>query len=127
MSMKQAGLAFVFLFFVVGGIAHFVATDFFVGIMPPYIPFHREIVWISGAIELALAACLLVPRLRPATGWALIALICAVSLANIHMWLNPALFPQVPEWALTLRLLLQLGLLWLVWWSTRPHTGAPPA
>lgn len=123
MALKKAGLAFVFLFFVIGGIGHFAMTDFFVGIMPPYLPFHREIVWISGVIELALAACLLVPRWRPATGWALIGLICAVSLANIHMWLNPELFPDVPEWALTLRLLLQFGLLWLVWWSTRP----PPA
>lgn len=120
MRAKTVGLAVVFLFFVIGGIGHFVVPDFFVSIMPPYIPFHLEIVWISGAIELILAACLLVPRWRPATGWALIVLICAVSLANIHMWLNPELFPQIPEWALTLRLVLQVGLLWLVWWSTRP-------
>ncbi len=120
MRARTVGLAVVFLFFVIGGIGHFVVPDFFVSIMPPYIPFHLEIVWISGAIELILAACLLVPRWRPATGWALIVLICAVSLANIHMWLNPELFPQIPEWALTLRLVLQVGLLWLVWWSTRP-------
>ncbi len=120
--MKTFALSFVFLFFLVGGIAHFVATDFFVAIMPPYLPFHREIVLGSGVIELVLAFSLWVTRWRPTVGIALILLICAVSLANIHMWMHPELFPQVPEWALTLRLVLQLGLIWLVWWSTRPES-----
>ncbi len=120
MNLKTVGLAVVFLFFLIGGIAHFAVTDFFVRIMPPYIPFAREAVLLSGAIELILAFCLLRPSLRPMTGWALIALICVVSTANIHMSLNPELFPELPEWALTLRLVIQVGLLWLVWWSTRP-------
>lgn len=122
-TMKTFALGFVFLFFLIGGVGHFVATDFFVGIMPPYIPFHREIVLGSGVIELALAFALLVSRWRPTVGIFLILLICAVSLANIHMWMNPELFPAVPQWALTLRLALQVGLIWLVWWATRP----PPA
>ncbi|HEY1077897.1 MAG TPA: DoxX family protein [Fontimonas sp.] len=120
MNGKTLGLAVVFLFFLIGGIAHFAVTDFFVRIMPPYIPFPREAVLLSGAVELILAFCLLKPSLRPLTGWALIALICVVSTANIHMSMNPELFPEIPEWALTLRLFIQAGLLWLVWWSTRP-------
>ena len=120
MTGKTLGVAFVTLFFLVGGIGHFVAVDFFVAIMPPYVPFPREVVWISGAIELVLAAALWVPRWRPTVGWLLMALICAVTPANIHMWLHPQQFPQVPEWALTLRLALQLVLLCLVWWCTRP-------
>lgn len=120
MTGKTVGLAFVTLFFVVGGIGHFVAVDFFVAIVPPYIPFPREVVWVSGVIELILAAALWRPRWRPTVGVLLMLLICAVSLANIHMWQNPQLFPEVPEWALTLRLVLQVGLLYLVWWCTRP-------
>ncbi len=120
MNLKLLGLTVVFLFFLIGGIAHFAVTDFFVKIMPPYIPYAREAVLLSGAIELLLAFCLWPRKLRPLTGCALIALICVVSTANIHMSMNPALFPEVPEWALTLRLVVQVGLLWLVWWSTRP-------
>ena len=117
---KKIGLAVVFLFFLFGGIGHFVATDFFVKIVPPYVPHPRAMVLLSGVIELALAFSLFSARLRPWTGYALMALICVVSTANIHMSMNPHLFPEMPEWALTLRLVLQVGLLYLVWWSTRP-------
>ena len=120
MTGKKIGLSIVFLFFLVGGIGHFMATDFFVRIMPPYIPYPEAMVWLSGVAELVLAAALLSRRLRSAAGWALMLLICVVSVANIHMWLHPELFPEVPEWALSARLVLQVGLLWLVWWSTRP-------
>jgi uncharacterized membrane protein len=129
MRARTLGLGFVFLFFLIGGIGHFVATDFFVAIMPPYLPLHREIVLISGAIELLLACLLWVPRWRPTVGKLLVLLIAAVSLANVHMAMNPELFPRVPEWALYGRLLLQLALVWLVWWCTRPvddrrHAGS---
>jgi uncharacterized membrane protein len=35
------------------------------------------------------------------------------------MWLNPQLFPDVPEVFLSVRLVIQLLLLALIWWSTR--------
>lgn len=35
---KYAGLVLVSLFFVVGGQAHFTSTEFFVSIVPPYVP-----------------------------------------------------------------------------------------
>lgn len=122
---KKMGLTVVFLFFLFGGVGHFVATDFFVRIVPPYIPYPRAVVWLSGVAELLLAFSLLSARLRSGAGYALLALICGVSLANIHMWLHPELFPEMPEWALTLRLLLQVGLLYLTWWSTRPAPAGP--
>ena len=34
-KLKIAGLVIVFLWFMLGGIAHFTNTDFFVAIMPP--------------------------------------------------------------------------------------------
>ena len=54
----------VFLWFMLGGIAHFTSTEFFVSIMPPWIGFHREIVYISGVFEILGALGILVPRLR---------------------------------------------------------------
>lgn len=122
---KKIGLTVVFLFFLFGGLGHFVATDFFVRIVPPYIPYPRAVVWLSGVAELLLAFSLLSARLRSGAGYALLVLICGVSLANIHMWLHPELFPEVPEWALSLRLLLQVGLLYLTWWSSRPAPAGP--
>jgi uncharacterized membrane protein len=119
LTSRNLGLAVVFLWFMLGGIAHFVATDFFVAIMPPYIGFHREIVYISGVFEILGAIGILIPATRRWAGIGLLLLVVCVSPANIHMWLHPELFPDVPPAFLSARLVIQVGLLWLIWWSTR--------
>ena len=53
---KLAGLAFVFLWFLIGGIAHFVATEIEMRIVPPYVPWPRAAVLVSGVFELLGAA-----------------------------------------------------------------------
>jgi uncharacterized membrane protein len=116
---KLAGLAFVFLWFFGGGIGHFVVTDFFVGIVPPYIPWPLAAVYISGVFEL-LGAFGLIPRAtRPWAGVGLLLLIVCVSPANIYMWQHPELFPKFPPALLGLRLVIQVLLIMVVWWSTR--------
>jgi len=117
--LRYAGLAIVFLWFFGGGIAHFTETDFFVSIVPPWVPYPLEVVYLSGVIEIVLALMILWPAIRPAAGWGLILLTLAVTPANVHMWLNPEQFPDVSETALTVRLVVQVFLLMLIWWSTR--------
>ena len=125
LSWKNLGLAIVFAWFMVGGITHFTNPQFFVSIMPPYIGYHLELVYISGVFEIIGAIGILIPRLRQWAGNGLILLVILVSPANVHMWLNPDLFPDVPEAFLSLRLVIQLLLLALIWWSTRAIPGAP--
>ena len=114
---KTAGLAFVFLWFFIGGIAHFVATDTEARIVPPWMPWPIAAVLVSGVFELLGAAGILVPRTRKAAGIGLFMLTLAVTPAHIYMLQRPALFP-VPLWALWLRLPIQAALLWLIAWST---------
>lgn len=116
---KKFGLSFVFIWFAFGGVAHFVITDLFVGIMPPYLPWHREAVYISGVFEILGALGLWLAPLRKWAGMGLFLLTLCVSPANIHMWLHPELFPDVPPVALTARLFVQVALLACIWWSTR--------
>ena len=117
--LRNACLGITFFWFFLGGVAHFGATDFFVHITPPWVPMPRAVVLGSGVLELLLAALLWVPRWRPAVGVALTTLIVAVSAANVHMWQHPELFPELPRWAYTARLVLQLGLIACVWFGTR--------
>ena len=124
-SWKVLGLAIVFLWFFVGGITHFTDPDFFVSIMPPWIGWHLEIVYISGVFEIIGALGILHPALRQWAGNGLILLVLCVTPANIHMWLNPELFPDVPEVFLSIRLVVQVILLWLIWWSTRTPADMP--
>jgi uncharacterized membrane protein len=114
---KAIGLGFVFLWFFIGGIAHFVATDLEIRIVPPSIPSPRLVVWVSGAFELLGAVGLLVPVTRRLAGVGLFLLTLAVTPANVYMLEHAAEF-SVPYWALVVRLPIQVGLLTLIAWSS---------
>ena len=114
---KLIGLVFVFLWFLIGGIAHFAAQDLEVSIVPPYIPWPRAAVLVSGLFELLGALGLLYRPTRRAAAWGLFALTIAVTPVHIYMLQRPELF-AVPYWALVLRLPLQAALLTLIIWST---------
>jgi uncharacterized membrane protein len=115
---RLVGLGVVFLWFFIGGIAHFAATDLEMRIVPPYIPWPRLTVLVSGVFELLGAAGLLLRPTRFAAGIGLFVLTLAVTPAHIYMLQRPDLFPAVPYWALVLRLPLQAALLVLIAWST---------
>ena len=114
---KRIGLSFVFLWFLIGGIAHFVATEIEMRVVPPYIPWPRAAVLLSGMFELLGAAGLLWRPVRRSAAFGLIALTLAVTPVHIYMLQRPELF-DVPYWALVLRLPLQVALVALIAWST---------
>ena len=117
---RSAGLVIVFLWFLIGGIAHFALTDLEMRIVPPYIPWHRAAVLVSGVFELIGAIGLLSPSTRRAAGWLLFAVTIAVT--PVHVWmLQTADSWQVPYWALVARLPLQVALLVLIVWTTTPR------
>ena len=104
--------------FVTAGIFHFVRPAVFERVVPPFLPYPRALVYISGAAEIAGGVALLVPQLRAFAGLWLTALLIAVFPANIHMALAPerAGFGIAPLW-LWLRLPAQLVLIAFVWWA----------
>jgi len=116
---RTAGLGFVFLWFFIGGIMHFVATETEARIVPPWMPWPVTAVLVSGVFEVLGATAILVRKTRRAAGIGLFLLTLAVTPAHIYMLQRPDLFP-VPLWALWLRLPIQAALLWLILWSTRP-------
>lgn len=118
--VKRIGLAIVFLWFMGGGIMHFTHTDFFLNIMPPYVPMHLEAVYVSGFFEILGALALLTPVFRSAAGWGLILLTLAVTPANIHMWLHPERYPEMSPALLSARLVIQVMLIVCIYWSSRP-------
>jgi uncharacterized membrane protein len=105
---------------VLAGLNHFVSPDFYVHMMPPYLPAHLALVYLSGIAEVVLGALLLVPRWWRLAAWGLIALLVAIFPANLHMALHPELFASVASPGLLwLRLPLQAGLIVWAWWYTR--------
>jgi uncharacterized membrane protein len=114
---KIVGLAVVFLWFFLGCIPHFKATDMEMRIMPPYIPYPRAMVLISGVFELLGAIGILIPRTRRAAGVGLFLLTIGVTPANVYMAQHAQLF-NWPLWLHVTRLLFQVFFLWLIGWTT---------
>jgi len=110
-------VVFVFLWFFIGGIAHFAATDTEMRIVPPYIPWPRTTVVVTGVFELLGALGVIRAWSRPVAGAGLLLLTLAVTPANVYMLQRWDQFP-IPYWALVLRLPLQVALLVVIAWST---------
>jgi uncharacterized membrane protein len=120
---RGIGLGAVFLWFFLGGIAHFALTSLEVSIVPPYIPDPRLMVFVSGAFELLGAAGIVYRPTRRVAGWGLMALTIAVTPANIYMMQHADRF-GIPYAVLVARLPLQVGLLALIAWSTGCRVGS---
>ena len=116
----RTALRIVFgLLFIGGGINHFINPEFYVAIMPSYLPAHGALVFISGVVEIIVGLAVLTPKLRPHSGWAAVATLLAVFPANIHMALHPEDFPDLPALGLWIRLPLQFLLIAWAIWTTR--------
>jgi uncharacterized membrane protein len=106
-------------FFVIAGVTHFTNRDFFTSIVPPYLPWPELLVYASGVAEIVLGVMLMIPATTRIAAWGLIALLIAVFPANIHMAMNPQLYPETPLAALLIRLPVQGVLIAVAYWFTR--------
>ena len=122
---RRRAIVFVGLWFFIGGLAHFGATEIEVRIVPPWVPWPRAAVLWSGAFELLGVFGLCIARTRRAAGLGLFLLTVAVTPVHLYMLQRPDLF-ALPLWALWLRLPLQAALLALIWWCTQTCSSALP-
>ena len=104
--------------FVLAGVNHFVNPQFYLRMMPTFLPAPLFLIYLSGFFQIALGALLLVPRFSRRAAIGLIALLIAVFPANIYMATNPHLFAEFSPPALYARLPLQLVLIgWAFWYA----------
>lgn len=109
-SLVLCGFAFI-----AAGLNHFFAPSIYCKIMPSYLPYPLELVYISGVFEVLGGVGLFLPALRQIAVWGLLLLLLAVYPANINMALHPELTPKLPIFVLYLRLPLQFALMYWVW------------
>ena len=120
--MKRVKQVLKYLFglmFILAGVNHFLKPEFYLPMMPPYIPAHELMVILSGVAEIILGIMLFIPRVSRLAAWGMIALLIAVFPANLHMALHPEQFPDVPQIGLWIRLPLQGVMIWWAWLYTR--------
>lgn len=105
------------------GVNHFLNPAFYLKMMPPILPAPLFLIYLSGALEIALGVLLLIPRFTRLAAWGAIALLIAVYPANIYMWMNTQLFPEFDPRLILLRLPLQFVMMWWAYWYTKNDEG----
>ena len=83
--IKPLSIIVMSWFYISAGLLHFTNTNWFLQIVPSYLPIKLELVYLSGLFEVILGIMLIVPFLRYYAGWGLILLLIAVYPANIHL------------------------------------------
>lgn len=114
----RVAMALAFLLF---GVDHVVNSARYMSMMPVYLPWHAEIVFVTGICEIAGALGLVFPPTRRLAGIALAAYLVAVLPANLENARNAfagATVPGLPTepWYYLARLALQpLFILWALY------------
>lgn len=108
MNLRNLSRYLLAAFFIVAGANHFRDAATYLSMMPPWLPAHEALNFISGAAEIAGGIGLLVSRTRNAAAIGLILLLVAIFPANIHIALNGWPGMDIPGWVLWARLPFQL-------------------
>ncbi|HYD47223.1 MAG TPA: MauE/DoxX family redox-associated membrane protein [Terriglobales bacterium] len=123
-SARRISLWVMGVLLTIAGVMHFVRPDFYVPMMPDYLPWHLTLIYLSGIAEIICGVGLLIPQTRVYAAWATIALLIAIFPANIHIAVyNIKVFGAEQgaggwNW---LRLPLQGVLIWWAWLYTKPE------
>lgn len=119
-TTKQKILLYIMCLAYVGaGINHFRNPDFYVKMIPPFLPSPELLNYISGAAEIILGLLLVWKPARKLAAFGIILLLIAVYPANIYMAIDPEKF-GVPLWAALVRLPLQFLMIAWAYYYARP-------
>lgn len=111
LTIKNILLYLMGAFYILAGINHFRNPDPYLSIMPAYIPYHLEMVQLSGIIEIILGILILIKTTRRWAAWGIILLLIAVFPANIQMAVDYYQQSNPYLWLALVRLPLQLLLI----------------
>jgi uncharacterized membrane protein len=120
---RRISLVALTLMYVGAGTNHFVNPEFYLHIMPPFIPAPDLMVAASGVAEVGLGLALLPPATRRWAGWGIVALLVVFFVVHVDMILRHEAYPEAPLFVLILRIPLQFLLIYWAEWATRPEAS----
>jgi len=120
---KRILLWLMSMFYAGAGVMHFVHPEYYMPMMPPWLPAHAFLVWLSGVAELVFGILVVDHKVRRWAAWGLILTLIAIFPANLHIALNDipvfgaAEGAGVMNWV---RLPFQAVFIAWAWWYTLP-------
>ncbi len=82
-NWQLAGRIAMSIMLVFTSVAHFIFTEGMSEMIPNFFPFKKELVIVTGVLEMLFAIGLLIPKTKTLTGWILILFFITVLPANI--------------------------------------------
>ncbi len=102
--------------YIVAGIIHFIKPRIYERIMPRYLPYHRPLVYLSGAAEIILGIGLFFEQTRFLAIYGIIAMLTIFLLVHFYMLSSKKAGAGIPRWVLMLRIPLQFFLMYWAWY-----------
>ena len=110
--MYHISLYIMAALYILAGLNHFRAPKFYLAMMPPYIPLHKQMVRWSGYAEVILGFFLLWPQTRPVAAWGIVMMLVIFLTVHIHMFENrKSKFAGIPTWIIIARIPFQFILI----------------
>lgn len=118
LSISLIGRVAMALMLIVAGIAHFVYYEPMVAMMPDFVPWKLEVVYLTGILEFMSAVGLLWERTAWLTSVMLAIFLVAILPANILGSIRGVNIPgaEYGVWYLLFRIPLQIFFIWWVWY-----------
>lgn len=119
--LKTASLVIQALVYIAGGINHFWHPKAYLRIMPGYIPFPLQMVYLSGLVEIGLGILLFFPRTRAIAGLGIVLMLAAFLPVHLDMLVHAPMRVgklQVTGPLAWLRLGLQFVLMAWIWYAS---------
>ena len=106
--------------YIVVGITHFINPDFFIPLVPPFLIYLEELVFISGFVEVMMGVMLFFKRSRKLGAIITIILLFAVYPANIYLYLSdtPREILDISKKQALYRLSFQAPLIIIAYWHS---------
>mgnify|MGYP001395228269 FL=1 len=123
--IKNISIYIMSLLYILVGIKHFSDPNFFLKIMPEYLKFHLELVYISGFFEILFGILLIFKKTRFFGAWGVFILLICVFPANIYLYNSEAaqIALDISKSQALMRLPFQIPLLILAYWHSNEKSS----
>jgi len=123
--IKNISIYIMSLLYVLVGIKHFLDPNFFLKIMPEYLNYHLELVYLSGFFEILFGILLIFKKTRFIGAWGVFILLICVFPANIYLYNSEAaqIALDISKSQALIRIPFQIPLLILAYWHSNEKSS----
>ena len=123
--IKNISIYIMSLLYILVGIKHFSDPNFFLKIMPEYLNYHLELVYISGFFEILFGILLIFKKTRFFGAWGVFILLICVFPANIYLYNSEAaqIALDISKSQALMRLPFQIPLLIIAYWHSNEKSS----